>query len=286
MKTLPEIQAEVRRLGSLIGAPETQIPTYGYSEDFARPHIEVDQRGYHYVVVERGRELERFTTRDFDELLYHIFKSVAAELSLSYVLDQRVEGQDSRRLAFQRRIDLLSVLSPKWAGRYKRELEQILREHPFDDSGSARADLEKQIRDQGQSPDDARQLAREVYSLPQAERLPPTLKIDRASFYSPGGEVSNVMPGNKDGFEFVVFHYRTALEENSRSQAVVAIKTTLPVPAASFASGTGLSFEKVGEWVLVFEPQRKIGTDRLPDFIEKVFMLWEKSEHFWKQTIH
>ena len=54
MLTLIEMQAEVERRASLIGASGYVLPTFGHSEDGDRPYLEVDARGYHYVVVERG----------------------------------------------------------------------------------------------------------------------------------------------------------------------------------------------------------------------------------------
>src|SRR5437870_4904903 len=85
MKTLTEIKTEVDRRAALIGAVgRYSLPTYGHTEDGARPHIEVDSRGYHLVVVERGQEQSRFTTRDLDELLYRIFQSVTHDLAFAY----------------------------------------------------------------------------------------------------------------------------------------------------------------------------------------------------------
>ena len=94
--SLNEIKSEIDRLAAQIGAPDDLLPTYGYSEDGARPHIEIDSHGYHYVVVERGEEINRVTTNSLDELL--------------------------------------SVLSPKWAEIESKDHERILQQHPYHDS--------------------------------------------------------------------------------------------------------------------------------------------------------
>jgi hypothetical protein len=133
MLTLSEVKGEVDRLALVIGAPEDSLPTYGRSEDSGRPHIEVDANGYHFVVRERGLEFERTTARDVDDLLYRIFDSVTLEMALTYVQEHKIEGQDSRRLAFPRQIELYSMLSPEWGDRCSREIERILKEHPFHD---------------------------------------------------------------------------------------------------------------------------------------------------------
>jgi len=126
-------------------AGHPSLPTYGHTEDFARPHIEVDSRGYHFVVVERGEELSRFTTRDLDDLLYQIFETTTFSLACDYELAHRIETQDCRRLSFQRQLELLSQLSEHWGRREAQEHEQILREHPFDDVSAIRAHLSAQV---------------------------------------------------------------------------------------------------------------------------------------------
>jgi hypothetical protein len=146
MKTLPQIKAEVDRRAAVIGASgHNSLPTYGQTRDFARPHIEVDSRGYHFVVMERGQEQSRFTTGDLDELLYRIFQSVTFSLACSYELAHRIESQDSRRLLFARQVELLSQLSPHWGERGADEHQRILREHPFDNQSAMRVRLSAQV---------------------------------------------------------------------------------------------------------------------------------------------
>ena len=146
MKTLTEIKSEVDRKAALIGAAgHHSLPTYGHTEDGARPHIESDSRDYHFVVVERGQEQSRLTTDDLDKLLYRIFQSVTSNLSFAYELAHRVETQDCLRLAFQRQVELLSQLSPTWGKREAAEHQRILRQHPFDDQSAVRARLSAQV---------------------------------------------------------------------------------------------------------------------------------------------
>ena len=167
MKSLSEIKTEVDRQARLIGAMGHRVlPTYGQTQDGARPHIEVDSRGYHFVVVERGQEQERFTTRDLDDLLFRIFQSVTHELAFAYELAHRVETQDCRRLAFCQQVELLSQLCPGWAEREAQEQNRILRKHPFDDMASSRAALTRELKDAGHLPQAAWQMACERYPLP------------------------------------------------------------------------------------------------------------------------
>jgi hypothetical protein len=60
---LDNIKEKVEELAFKINAPIDLLPTYGYTKDFAYPHIEVDIFGFlHYVIVELGQELDRRTT--------------------------------------------------------------------------------------------------------------------------------------------------------------------------------------------------------------------------------
>ena len=167
MKTLAEIKTEVDRLAAKIGVSEhPTLPTYGYSEGTARAHIEVDKRGYHYVVVERLTESERLTTFDLDAVLYRVFRSVTFHLSCAYELVHRVETQDGRRMNFQHQVELLSQLSKSWGERQAQEQQRILRDHPFDDSSSARLTSAAKLMEAGHSYETAWQMAERLHPSP------------------------------------------------------------------------------------------------------------------------
>ncbi len=133
MLTLSEIEEKVNQLAQKIGASQNILPTYGYSEQTARPHVEVGSVVYYYVVAERGQEYNRYAAFDLDELLQKIFTDVTFELSCKHELSHRITNQDSRRIIFQHQVELLSKLSPKWAERESQEHELILKRHPFND---------------------------------------------------------------------------------------------------------------------------------------------------------
>ena len=166
MITLAEIRTEVERLAARIGASGYVLPTYGHSEDGARPHIEVDSQGFHYVVIERGLELKRLTVTELDDLLFQVFVDVTFSLACDYELANRIDSEDCRRIIFQRQIELLRRLSPAWSEREAQRHKEILRKHPFDDAVNIRVRLTVAYREQGHSPDAAWQLACERYPLP------------------------------------------------------------------------------------------------------------------------
>lgn len=126
---LARIQTEVERLAPIIDAPARELPTYGYSQDFAYPHLEVWNGALWWVVVERGKELERRSTTDLNELLYWVFEGVTFSMASDWELRNRVEDQDFRILLFTKQFELLAMLDPRWPDRRKKELgPNILRE--------------------------------------------------------------------------------------------------------------------------------------------------------------
>jgi hypothetical protein len=164
---LAEIKELVDQLAEKIGASQNILPTYGYSEQSGRPQIEVDSRGYQFVVAERGNEFERFITDNIDDLLYKIFAGVTFWLSCQYELARRIEEQDCRRIIFHHQLELLSMLSPEWGERESQEHEQILKKHPFYDFASIRATHYGNLIKQGYSSEAADKIVYEKYPLPK-----------------------------------------------------------------------------------------------------------------------
>ena len=133
MKSLRDIEADVAARARRIGASAHDLPTYGVSDDGARPHIEVEHGLYHYVIVERGVERERRSSDRYEDLLYWIFSGVTFSLAFSYELHHRVEDQDCRRIAFPKQIELMRQLGPELGEHLEREIADILRHAPYDD---------------------------------------------------------------------------------------------------------------------------------------------------------
>ena len=133
--TLREVKEVVSELAKKINAPSSLLPTFGFSKDFAYPHIEVDKNGnLHFVVVERGKEIERKTTSEIDELLYWIFEDIVFSMASEYELNNRVTGMDTRRILFNKQVELLGMLSESWQQKLIYRHESILKNSPFNDT--------------------------------------------------------------------------------------------------------------------------------------------------------
>lgn len=131
--SLDQIQICIDRLAQKIEAPPQTLPTYGYTEDFARPHIESD-RAYHFVVVERGQEVDRRTTQELDQLLYWVFSGVTFSIACDFERANRVAEADFRRMLFQKQLELLGRLDPHWRERCESEISGILSKYPLSDA--------------------------------------------------------------------------------------------------------------------------------------------------------
>lgn len=108
--------------------------TFGNQEDLAKPNIEIDGlQNLHFIIVERGNELERKITKNLDDLLYWIFDIITFRQALDYELQNRNENFDSRRIFFRKQEELLSLISIDWKEKKENEHKDILKHHPFRD---------------------------------------------------------------------------------------------------------------------------------------------------------
>ena len=162
--SLQDIKDKTEKLALRIDAPADLLPTYGHSRDFGYPHIEVDSAGLmHYVVVERGQELERKTTSDLDQLLYWIFADVTFSMAGKFEVKNRIRDKDSRRMMFAKQEELLGILSNPWRQKEREEHQRILERHPFDDLAGLRAIYCGQLRQQGYTETEINKLAYDRY---------------------------------------------------------------------------------------------------------------------------
>jgi hypothetical protein len=78
-------------------------------------------------------------------------------------LAHRQPRRDCRRTIFSKSEELMALLDDSWARCLAAEHEAILKEHPFDDLASERADLCRKLREAGYSDTEAWRLAQEQF---------------------------------------------------------------------------------------------------------------------------
>jgi hypothetical protein len=132
--SLKYIMDEVEKMAAKIHARKELLPTYGYSTDGAHPHIEIDRTGQmHYVIVERGSELDRRITKNIETLFYWIFSKVTFSMAAEFELNNRIESQDCRRMLFAKQEELLGILNIEWQEEEYQRHQNILEKRPFRD---------------------------------------------------------------------------------------------------------------------------------------------------------
>ncbi|MHA2430247.1 MAG: Imm63 family immunity protein [Promethearchaeota archaeon] len=131
--SISTIRKKVREFGKKINAPSHILTVRTSSNEFGTPHIEIDEKGYNYVVSERGIEHERRQTKDINILLYWIMNSIVFIMASDYELKNRKKNEDFRRQLFAKEIELMEQLDSKFAQWKKEELDKILEEYPYDD---------------------------------------------------------------------------------------------------------------------------------------------------------
>ncbi|MCB2365949.1 immunity 63 family protein [Clostridium tagluense] len=88
---------------------------------------------YHYVISEKRQEIKHQVTKNLDELLYSTFKYITFEMACDYEVRNRMEGQDFRRLLFNKQLELINLISEEFSLLLKTEIEVILKKYPFKD---------------------------------------------------------------------------------------------------------------------------------------------------------
>ncbi len=176
-KSLTDIRLEVERLAARISAEPWMLPTYGYSEETGKPHIEEDGAFYYYVQSERGGEFLRWKSDSFDELLFVIFHDVVSAFNSKEPRGAKIQGRDRRRDWFQQNIELMAILSEQWAEQLKEFQRRLLELYPFDDDSDLRSDLAKDMQAQGNSREEAWRIASEKYPRPVSRTLADGAKL-------------------------------------------------------------------------------------------------------------
>jgi len=133
MVNLNDIKKYVLKESKKINAPKDIIPTFDNCIDFGHPNIEIDDNKYCFVIVERGQELERKSTDNLEDLYYWIFDSITTNMAFNYEFKNRNPGEDTRRLAFSKQLELLEIIDKKFVNRKNNEIKKILNENPYND---------------------------------------------------------------------------------------------------------------------------------------------------------
>jgi hypothetical protein len=130
--SLEDFERWLQALAEAIEALASDLPTVGHSEDGGRPHIERSQRGFAYVVVERGAVLAGTETSDGLEILALSFMDTTHLVASRWEMQHRHPTDDFRRRMFAKQLVLLDGLHPAWRRRRVDELGVLLHDAGLD----------------------------------------------------------------------------------------------------------------------------------------------------------
>lgn len=130
---LKEIQDKVYEIGKKIEAPKVLLTMHSQPVDDGTPYVTMSDGVFSYISSERGCEFSRKSDLSINDLIYLVFDRATSIMAMDYELNNRIEGQDSRRLYFLKRIELMTKLDCTWGYRTRQEINRTLLSSPFAD---------------------------------------------------------------------------------------------------------------------------------------------------------
>jgi len=134
MLSIEELQKKVDELVFKAGLPRLSVNLCTTPVGDGTPYISFENEMYNYVFSERGYEFSRKITDSTDELLYWIMSGLAYKIAFQYELENRISGEDGRRIAFPKYIELMTKMNLSWKSKAGDEIEKTLAANPYDDS--------------------------------------------------------------------------------------------------------------------------------------------------------
>jgi hypothetical protein len=165
--SISAIRQKISELGALIDAPNSELVLLEKPSGDGRYHLAIQNNEYHYISTERGQENDHIVTKDADLIMYLFFNDVASNMASSYELKNRVENSDSRRIKFEKQIEIMKNLNESWGEKIKNEIAEILKNSPYDDLSWERVKLCKIFIGKGMSGEQAYIKSCENYPLPK-----------------------------------------------------------------------------------------------------------------------
>lgn len=134
---LEKIKKKILKMGKKIGLnDESELyPMFSKTSDVFNDgaSIYTENSKYYYILMERGRINKCYESENLEEILYLLFESITFTMASDYELHHRIENQDSRRLLWQKQLELLEKVDKAFKVRCQAEIEDILKIAPFND---------------------------------------------------------------------------------------------------------------------------------------------------------
>ncbi|NLN83599.1 MAG: hypothetical protein GX138_04465 [Firmicutes bacterium] len=103
--------------------------------------IQIEDNAYHYRAFERGQCVEHRQTRSDNEALNWILQGYISGYSGAFELKHRVRYNDSRRIAYEKSMELFAFIGEPFEQINIDRINKILARFPYDDSPGRASDL-------------------------------------------------------------------------------------------------------------------------------------------------
>lgn len=133
VKELEELRTEYDRLMQRVAAFDGVYSIQTERTDVGSPHVEFGDGQYHYIVTERGLDLESRSTPDVREIVYWMLYDVTFWMGVEFEFKNRIETQDCRRMIFAHQLELMLKADPEFAIRLEAHIAETLSKNPFND---------------------------------------------------------------------------------------------------------------------------------------------------------
>ncbi len=130
---LAHLASEYDRLCQRVKPCENSYTFLTERQDNGSPHVEFADGEYHYVVTERGLDLDRKSTADIREMLYWMLYDLTFWMGVSFEFKNRIEGPDCRRVIFAHQLELMKRADAAMAERLEQHISKTLSANPFID---------------------------------------------------------------------------------------------------------------------------------------------------------
>ena len=88
---------------------------------------------YHILFTEKGKVREDKITTDKKEVIRSILDIVSFDIAMEFAISNREKNKDFRRKLFEKEVEIYSLFGETFEKSKKREIEEILKENPYND---------------------------------------------------------------------------------------------------------------------------------------------------------
>lgn len=115
------IKKRMKALGDRINLSPTDYPDLRKTDAWGGTYLKVKGFKVYYIVMERGKEIDRIGFDRLDDALYKVFDEITFTLAATCDEAKKAPNNEYRKIVFARQLELLEKINPKYADSKRRE---------------------------------------------------------------------------------------------------------------------------------------------------------------------